>query len=37
VVSAYPQAVIVNQPQIANARGYLNYAVFAARQVATGS
>ena len=37
VVAAYPQTVIVNQPQIANARGYLNYAFFDARQVAAGS
>jgi hypothetical protein len=37
VVDAYPQTVIVSQPQIANARGYLNYALFAARQVAAGS
>jgi len=34
VLAAYPQTVIVEQPQIANARGYLNYALFAARQVA---
>jgi plasmid segregation protein ParM len=37
VVAAYPQTAIVNQPQIANARGYLNYALFAARQVAAGN
>ncbi len=37
VVAAYSQTVIVNQPQIANARGYLNYALFDAQQVAAGS
>jgi plasmid segregation protein ParM len=34
VVAAYPQTVIVPQPQIANARGYLNYALFAIKQMA---
>ncbi len=34
VVAAYPQTRIVSQPQIANARGYLNYALFAERQAA---
>ncbi len=32
VVAAYPQTTIVAQPQIANARGYLNYALFTARK-----
>jgi hypothetical protein len=34
VMAAYPQTVIVPQPQIANARGYLNYALFAIKQEA---
>ena len=34
VMAAYPQTVIVDQPQLANAQGYLNYAQFVARQVA---
>ncbi|MBK8026996.1 MAG: hypothetical protein IPK19_37825 [Chloroflexi bacterium] len=32
VLTAYPQAQLVSQAQLANARGYLNYALFAARQ-----
>lgn len=37
IAAAYPQTTIVAQPQLANARGYLNYALFAARQVAAES
>ena len=32
VKAAYPQTVTVQQPQLANARGYLNYALFTANQ-----
>jgi plasmid segregation protein ParM len=32
VMGAYPQTTLVDQPQLANARGYLNYALFTARQ-----
>lgn len=35
VIAAYPQTIIVPQPQIANARGYLNYTLFTAQQVAS--
>ena len=32
VKAAYPQTVLVQDAQLANARGYLNYARFIARQ-----
>jgi hypothetical protein len=32
VRAAYPQAALVDKPQLANAQGYLSYALFAARQ-----
>lgn len=32
VATAYPQTVLVEQPQLANARGFFQYALFAARQ-----
>jgi plasmid segregation protein ParM len=34
VSAAYPQTVLLADPQLANARGYLSYALFAARQAA---
>jgi hypothetical protein len=34
VLEAYPQTLLVSNAQLANARGYLNYANFAARQEA---
>jgi plasmid segregation protein ParM len=34
VATAYPQTVLVDEPQLANARGYLNYALFSSRRAA---